>query len=99
MGKGSSKSSIGSDFTSALGSGAGVGLGSSIGNAGGITICNAQNQDTWYCKFSQAFGVFKILLWFFLLIGIIVYLFYIFSRSGKSGKMKGGCGCSGEKGW
>lgn len=94
MGKGSS---MGSSFSSAIGAGAGIGLGSSIGNAGGITICNAQNQNTWYCQFSQAFNVFKMLLWVLLLIGIIVYLFYAFRGSGRGGKMKGGCGCAGDK--
>jgi len=96
---GKSRSSFGSDFSSAIGAGAGLGLGSSLGRAGGVTICNAQNQDTWYCKFSQAFGVFKMLLYFFIIIGIIVFLFYYFTRSGGTGKMKGGCGCGADKLW
>jgi len=87
-------SSSGGEFSSNLAAGAGLGLGSSIGNAGGVFVCNAQNQDTWYCKFVQAFSVFKMLLWFLLLIGIIVFLFYWFTGSKSGGKMKGGCGCN-----
>ena len=94
MGKGSSSSRAGSDFSSNLAAGAGVGVGASIGNAGGITICNAQNQNTWYCQFVQFFNVFKMLLSFLLIIGVIVFLFYWFAGSGRGGKMKGGgCGC------
>jgi len=89
----------GSGFGSALGLGAGVGLGASTGNAGGVFICNAENQNTTYCQFLQAFSVFKMLLWFLILIAVIVYFFYWFSSSKRGGKMKGGCGCSGEKLW
>lgn len=91
MGKGGGK---GGGFGSALGLGAGVGLGSSVGNAGGIFVCNAENQNTTYCQFVQAFNVFKMLLWFLFVIIIIVSLFYWFTGSKAGGKMKGGCGCS-----
>ena len=93
MGRGSAGSA-----GSALALGAGVGLGASAGNSGSVFVCNAQNQETWYCRFVQFFSVFKMLLWFLLLIGVIVYYFYWFTGSKRvGGKMKGGCGC--DKPW
>ena len=72
MGKGSSSS----QFSSALGAGAGLGLGNSLGNAGGVMVCNAQNQNTFYCQFVQLFNEFKMLLWIILVVAIIGYFLY-----------------------
>jgi F0F1-type ATP synthase membrane subunit c/vacuolar-type H+-ATPase subunit K len=85
-----------STFGSALAYGGGLGLGSSIGNAGGVTVCNAANQNTSYCQFVQFFNIFKIFLVYIAIITFVVYLFYWFTGSKRSGKMSGGCGCSGK---
>jgi Na+/H+ antiporter NhaC len=76
-----------SGFGSALGLGAGIGVGSSLGNAGGIMICNAQNQDTTYCQFVQYFNGFKMVLYFVFVLALIAYLVYYYF-SGFSGKKK-----------
>lgn len=89
MGKTSSSSAHG-DFSSALGAGAGIGLGHSLGNAGGLMVCNAQNQDTTYCKFVQYFNLFKMFLFILFVVGLIGYLIYLFSPLKALKKKRGG---------
>ena len=84
------KQSSSSDFSSALGAGAGIGLGNSIGNAGGLMVCNAQNQNTTYCQVVQFFNAFKMLLFFLLVVGLVGYLLY--SWFGSGGRRSGGSG-------
>lgn len=81
-------------FGSALAYGGGVGLGNSLGNAGGVTVCNAANQNTSYCQFVQFFNIFKMFIIFIIIIAIIVYVLYWITGSGRSGKIMGGCGGS-----
>lgn len=81
------------DATVALGAGAGLGIGSSLGNTGGVMLCSAQNQNTWYCQFVQYFNVFKMFLWFLMVVGFIGYMIYLYGGGfGKRSVGRGGGG-------
>ena len=91
------KSSSSSPFGSALAIGGGYGIGSSLGNAGGVTVCGG-NDTSFYCRFVQFFNVFKMFLVILVFIAAIVYLAYTFSGAKSTvKKMRGGCGCAGNK--
>jgi len=79
-----------SNVAGALGVGAGVGVGASLGNAGGIYVCNDKNQDSFYCKFVQFFGMFKMILYICVVLAFIGYLIYWFGGFGRKMKGRGG---------
>ena len=78
-----------STIAPAIGLGAGYGLASSVGGST-ITVCDAKNADTFYCKFVLFFNIFKMFIWFIVMIAIIVWLLYNFSGMGQyKGRGKG----------
>lgn len=93
-----SKGSTSSTFGSALAYGGGLGLGSSIGNAGGVTVCNAANQNTTYCQFVQFFNVFKMFITFIIIVAVIIWVIYWFTGSSRGSRMTGGR-CGGNRIW